>query len=267
MKKIKQKYILWGCALVALAITFLWPGAITLPVLLLFSQGGGGESQSRPATGPERTEVFNAGLKGIGGQLGFPSTGGTADVSRWGQLTGTTTGGTVPQFSFPTYKAPGTVSAGSMQQAKTPYFTPTARIEDPGNPTGVSYVNPGGPYAFSDYEALMNSITAARTAPLNRYETLQREALDEDLSRRGIWASPVSAAAQNDLTEAFLPQYEQAGAEAATQTYNLMAQELARLSDYGLTAAGQENTFNLQNAADKRIHLIYRMLLRQINRN
>lgn len=101
-----------------------------------------------------------------------------------------------------------------------------------------------------DYDRLESNIVESRTAPLQRQLAVDREALDADLNRRGIWSSGIAVRAQNDLTERYLPQLRAAGAEAATQRYGMEAGELSRLDERAMMEAAAKNAYR-QNQNDK----------------
>lgn len=112
------------------------------------------------------------------------------------------------------------------------------------------FVQLGVPQTLSggDYDRLEQSIVNSRWAPLQRYEALDRQRLDEDLNRRGIYTSGVAAEAQNDLSERYLPQYTAAGAEAAAQRYGLQSNENQMVNALAAQEAAAANAFNLENA-------------------
>lgn len=91
--------------------------------------------------------------------------------------------------------------------------------------------------ANGDYDRLEQNIVTSRTAPLYAAYQTQSGQLDSDLAKRGIWSSGAAVQAQNDLTNSYLPQLTQAGAEAANQRYALQQQDLS-----------SKNAFNMENA-------------------
>jgi hypothetical protein len=125
-------------------------------------------------------------------------------------------------FSFPEYQVEGYQQAG-------PYF------------------QLGG----GDYNRLEDSIVASRMAPLDYAQGKERERTDAELNKRGIFNSGAAVQAQGDVTDRFLPQYTQAGAEAATQRYGLEANDLSGLNQFRANDANAYNAYNLTNA-DKR---------------
>lgn len=110
-----------------------------------------------------------------------------------------------------------------------------------------------GPHSFSayqaptlerlkngDYNALEQSIVDSRTAPLNRAWDLERKTINQDMADRGLWSSGIPVQAmQKRFEEAYLPQFQQAGADAATQRYNLQANELAQMNQYAMDNAAK----------------------------
>ncbi len=185
------------------------------------SGGGGQQTVSRPATGAERGDVFNWGIKSISDALGYtrPSTTTTRTVSG--------AGGTQ---SMPTGLFATALSNSPYALAFNPrWYTPAttqpagATTETVSTPTG-----PALPFAAYDpwsADALYASMLQSRMAPLVRQETLQRQNLNQDLANRGIWSSGIAGQLQNDLSEKLAPSYLQAGGEAGTAAYNAALQE------------------------------------------
>jgi hypothetical protein len=107
-----------------------------------------------------------------------------------------------------------------------------------------------------DYDRLEESIAQSRLAPLRRFETLERERVDQDAANRGIWSSGLAMEAQGDLSERLAADYAAAGAEAATQRYGMQQQDNSMWNSWAQANAdrAQQNTqFNSQgqNAWDQ----------------
>ena len=112
------------------------------------------------------------------------------------------------------------------------------------------YVNGGAYQTLSggDYDALQKSIYDSATAGLSNFERDERDRVNQDAADRGIWSSGLAMQAQDDVTDTLAQYYLKAGADAATQRYQLQAQELGNQSNFNLQSANQENTFNQGNA-------------------
>ena len=183
---------------------------------------------SRPLSGQERGDIFNWGLGSINAAMGNYAT---------------------PQ---PTESQPG--AAGKLKaqiQQGQPGIVGSPRLNIP-QYQAPEFTASGAPQSLSggDYNRLEQSIVDSRWAPLQRYETQQRERTDEDLNKRGIWSSGLATQAQGDVTEQFAPQYAAAGAEAAAQRYGLQAQEQQFMNQLNMQEANRRTEFD-QTQADQ----------------
>ena len=188
------------------------------------SNKSSGSSTSRSLTGVERQDVFQHGLGNIFGTLtgqsynpapaGAPSTGKVPKNA--GTPAGTTSS---PSVSFPEFE--------SSKLALPEY-----------------QAMQGG-----DYNRLEDAVREGYLAPLKRFESVQREGVNQDAADRGIWSSGLAMQAQNDLTEALAPQFVAAGSAATQARYGLESQERDRLyqseaNKYGLDMQERDNQFN-----------------------
>lgn len=96
-----------------------------------------------------------------------------------------------------------------------------------------------------DWEALQKSIYDASVAGLGRQEELARAASNQSMSNRGIWSSGIAERAQNDITGQLGAAYEQAGANAATQRYNLQNSDNQAYNQYNLSNQSLGNQYYL----------------------
>lgn len=106
--------------------------------------------------------------------------------------------------------------------------------------------------ANGDYDALERSIVDSRMAPLSRAMALERDRSDADVAKRGLFSSGIGVRAQGDVTERFAPTIAQAGADAATQRYNLQASDLNNANQYNVGRATLMNTVAGQRKTDQR---------------
>lgn len=115
------------------------------------------------------------------------------------------------------------------------------------------YASPGEARTLSggDYDALQQSIYDSATAGLSAFEERERERVNQDAADRGIWSSGLAMQAQDDVTDTLAQYYKQAGADAATQRYQLQSQELEGLNNYNLQESSQQNSFNQGNASSE----------------
>lgn len=97
----------------------------------------------------------------------------------------------------------------------------------------------------ADWEALQKSIYDASVAGLGRQEELARAASNQSMSNRGIWSSGIAERAQNDITGQLGAAYEQAGANAATQRYNLQNSDNQAYNQYNLSNQSLGNQYYL----------------------
>ena len=184
---------------------------------------------SRPLSGQERGDIFNWGLGSINAAMGNYAT---------------------PQ---PTESQPG--AAGKLKaqiQQGQPGIVGSTRLNIP-QYQAPEFTGSGSPQSLSggDYNRLEQSIVDSRWAPLQRYETQQRERTDEDLNKRGIWSSGIATQAQGDVTEQFAPQYAAAGADAAAQRYGLQAQEQQFMNQLAQQEATRKTGFDADQAAQE----------------
>lgn|SRR5574340_104063 len=122
-----------------------------------------------------------------------------------------------------------------------PYAAP--QINDPGAARQLS----GG-----DYGRLERSIVTSRTAPLDTAWARMSDIVNQEMSDRGMLSSGAGLDKKvNIFRENFLPVYQQAGADAATQRYGLEANELAGVNQYGLSRSNMLNQLMNEQALQK----------------
>lgn len=89
-----------------------------------------------------------------------------------------------------------------------------------------------------DYDRLEESIVKSRTAPIDYAWDARSKSINQSMADRGLWSSgQVDKKLDETYAQDFLPQYTQAGAEAATQRYNLQAQDIAGKNAFALDNA------------------------------
>ena len=189
------------------------------------SLGGGSQessNNSRPLTGPERADIFNNAIRSIGTSMGQLGGGGSTTQPAYNPPAwqDSPVGGLITNADGTRPERVGTNSNASW--LNTSYDAPSARTLSNG-----------------DYGALEKSIIASRTAPLDTAWTRARTSLNQEASNRGVWDGGVPIQKMMDTYRTdFLPAYQQAGADAATQRYGLQSQENA-----------QVNSQNMENAS------------------
>lgn len=188
------------------------------------SNKSSGSSTSRPLTGVERQDIFQHGLGNIFGTLTgqsySPAPAGTPSTGKVRQPTAVAGAATpAPSVSFPQFES-SNLALPEYQAMQ------------------------GG-----DYNRLESAVREGYLAPLKRFESVQREGVNQDAADRGIWSSGLAMQAQNDLTEALAPQYVAAGSAATQARYDLESQERDRLyqsatNKYGLDMQERDDRFN-----------------------
>lgn len=126
----------------------------------------------------------------------------------------------------------------------------TAMSELGGSLFDTGYKSPGytdsGParsLSDGDYNRFEQRVLDSRLAPLKQYEMQAREQADADLNKRGLFKSGIGVRTQNDITDKFADNYQQAGADAATQRYAMEQQDLNAMNQYGLARSAAANQF------------------------
>ena len=185
------------------------------------SLGGGSQSSqqsSRPLTGPERAQIYDYAMGSIGGTLGGKTTTAPQQYSQ--EINGPL-GTHLPAMYAPASKENG--GGAGPDWLNTTYDAPAART-----------------LSNSDYDALEKSIVASRTAPLDTAWTRARTSLNQEASNRGVWDGGVPIQKMMDTYRTdFLPAYQQAGADAATQRYGLQSQENAQVNSQNMENANR----------------------------
>lgn len=123
-----------------------------------------------------------------------------------------------------------------------------------GAPTGLGLPQYEAPDAKTlsagDYNALEKSIVASRTAPLDTAWDRARTSINQEAANRGVWDGGIPIQKMMDVYRTdFIPAYQQAGADAATQRYTLQSQENAQANNQNLTnaAMGYQSKMALPN--------------------
>jgi hypothetical protein len=92
-----------------------------------------------------------------------------------------------------------------------------------------------------DYNALEQSIINSRTAPLDTAWNKYKESENQQMADRGLWSSGMPIKEQQKYyAENFLPAYQQAGADAATQRYTMQQSDLTAKNAAAIDAAQKE---------------------------
>lgn len=99
-----------------------------------------------------------------------------------------------------------------------------------------------------DYDAFQKSIYDSSTAGLSQFEKEARMDADQAVADRGLWASGVALANQNDITDSLADTYAKAGADAAVTRYGMQAQDLAGLNAWNQQDAAMRNNMAMENA-------------------
>ena len=173
--------------------------------------GASQKSESRPLTAAERQALFQ---------------GASSNISN-------------STMDMPTYQTVAYVDPGTYQASD---YVSAGGYTDP----GAAQQMEGG-----DYDRLERNVLASRTAGLDRAKQLDAISTDADLSKRGIWSSGLAERAQADNNERYAAQYQQAGAEAATQRYGMQQTDMANTNTYNMSNAQGRNTWNMADATSQ----------------
>jgi hypothetical protein len=220
-------------------------------------------STSTPLTGQQRTDIYDAASKALGGNSAI--NGQVSALSQYNSPTYTAAkdaqtaryqgAGPVQSASF-TGAEPAQQTqfqdAGPAQQISYQDAGPVqqAQFKDAGQTRGGFYVDSGPAQTLNggDYQKLQDSLINSRLAVLDRQHGQDQKSLDEQMSARGIYNSGLALRAQNDLAERYAPQEQAAISDAVNQRYNLQSSELNNLNNYGMQRSQNATQYTLANA-------------------
>lgn len=91
-----------------------------------------------------------------------------------------------------------------------------------------------------DYSALEQNLYNSQATALDSQWAKQKDAINQDMADRGLYTSGIGAQAENKIfSDSYLPAYQQAASNAASQRYALQAQENDSANNMALTNAAQ----------------------------
>lgn len=91
-----------------------------------------------------------------------------------------------------------------------------------------------------DYDALQNNLYNSQATALDSQWAKQKDSINQDMADRGLYTSGIGAQAENKIfSRDYLPAYQQAASNAASQRYALQAQENESANNMALTNAAQ----------------------------
>lgn len=108
------------------------------------------------------------------------------------------------------------------------------------NPSYASYQAPQMERISTDYNQLQNDLTEGYSAPIQRQQDLALQANDQAMSDRGIYTSKNALDLNNDVREAYAPQFANAGANAINARYGLQMQDITNANANKLAIANNQ---------------------------
>ena len=108
------------------------------------------------------------------------------------------------------------------------------------SPSYTSYKAPTVERLSTNYNQLQNDLTSGYSAPIQRQQDLAIQANDQAMADRGIFTSKNALDLNNDVREAYAPQFANAGANAIAQRYGLQTQDIANTNANKLTIADKQ---------------------------
>jgi hypothetical protein len=208
--------------------------------------GGSGQSSdsnSKPLSAAERTDLFRSSLNNIAEATpgAFETVNNPAQGDRYiyqPPIVSKTPFGESQTLPGKWIENPNYVAARTSNVLKVADYEAPA-VSSPGEAQRLSN---------GDYDALERNIMTAMTTPMEKQQKLAMEGINQNAAKRGIWSSGLVMQDENDQKDNYNAQLRTAAAQASAQRYGLESGDNNATNNYNLSKSAQDNSVAMENA-------------------